>query len=87
MNSTALDSTLAVARSGAGSALGLQVFFGLLLLVVLLAGFYLFRSRQRFFGHHADPADSYASANLRMWMALLVWIHAVVILIAMLYRI
>jgi hypothetical protein len=78
---------LAVARSGAGSALGLRIFFSILLVLVLLIGVYLVRHRERFFGHQGDPSDSYASGNLRMWMALLVWIHAVVILIAMIYRV
>jgi uncharacterized membrane protein YhaH (DUF805 family) len=78
---------LAVARSGAGSAIGLKVFFAALLLLVVAGGLYMFRIRDRLFSHKGDPSDSYASGNLRMWMALLVWIHAVVILVAMIYRV
>jgi hypothetical protein len=78
---------LAIARSGAGSSAGLKVFFAVLLLLVILGGFYTFRIRERLFSHKGDPSDTYASGNLRMWMALLVWIHAVIILIAMIYRV
>jgi len=65
----------------------LKIFFRLILLVVLGVGLYLFRIREKLFGHKGDTSDSYASSNLRMWMVLLVWFHAVVILIAMIYRV
>ena len=78
---------LAVSRSGADSPIGLKVFFSTLLLFVLIGGFYVFRIREKMFGHKGDSADSYASANLRMWMVVLVWIHAVIILVAMIYRV
>ncbi|CAN5543878.1 hypothetical protein BH20VER1_BH20VER1_19020 [soil metagenome] len=87
MDSAAFPELLAVARSGAGSALGLKIFFSLLLVLVLLGGFSVFRSREKMLSHRGDLSDSYASGNLRMWMVLLVWIHAVVILIAMIYRV
>ena len=65
----------------------LKIVFSLVLLVVLGAGVYVFRKRDKLFAHKHDASDSYASSNLRMWMVLLVWIHAVVILIAMIYRV
>ncbi len=66
---------------------GLKVFFGLLLLLLLAAGFYILRNRKKFFGYRADESDTYASANLRMWLVILVWIHAVVITALMIYEV
>lgn len=71
----------------AGSATALRVFFSFLLVLVLGAGFYMFRHRQQFFGHRGDAADSYASANLRMWLVILVWIHAVLITTLMIFEV
>ncbi|HMJ05912.1 MAG TPA: hypothetical protein VK474_06615, partial [Chthoniobacterales bacterium] len=62
--------------AAAADATGLRIFFGFLLLLVLSAGFYMFRHRKEFFGHLGGEGDTYASANLRMWLVILVWIHA-----------
>lgn len=69
--------------SAAQSAFPLKIFFGSLLLLLLAVGVYLVRNRQRFFSHAGDPADSYASANLRLWLVVLVWIHAVLLTVLM----
>lgn len=69
------------------SAAGLKIFFGMLLLLLLAAGFYILRHRKQFFGHRADANDSYASANLRMWLVILVWLHAVAITGLMIYEV
>lgn len=69
------------------SAAGLKVFFGLLLLLLLAVGFYILRNHKQFFGHRSDANDSYASANLRMWLVILVWVHAVVITALMIYEV
>lgn len=73
--------------AAAGNATGLRVFFSILLLLVLSAGFYIIRHRKQFFGHTGDASDSYASANLRMWLVILVWIHAVVITTLMIFEV
>ena len=73
--------------AAAANAAGLRVFFGLLLLLLLVAGVYILRNRSKFFAHSSDPADSYASANLRMWMIILVWLHAVVITTLMIFEV
>ena len=73
--------------AAAANAAGLRVFFGLLLFLLLCAGFYMLRNRKKFFGHTADPTDSYASANLRMWLVILVWLHAVVITSLMIFEV
>ncbi len=66
-----------------GSATGLRIFFGLLLAVVIGAAVYFIRHRERIFsGRGADPGvDSPAAGNLRMWMVILVLLHAAVLLI------
>ncbi|MFN2476048.1 MAG: hypothetical protein ABR526_06880 [Chthoniobacterales bacterium] len=73
--------------SAAANAAGLRVFFTFLLLLVLAAGFYAFRNRKQFFGYHGNEGDTYASANLRMWLVILVWIHAVIITTLMIFEV
>ena len=55
-----------IAYANKANAAGLKVFFGVLLLLVLGAGFYIIRNRRKFFSYQGDVNDSYASANLRM---------------------
>ena len=78
---------LLAARSGAGPAIALKVFFGLLELLIIGAGIYIFRCRKKLFGYRGEEGDTYASANLRMAMVVLVWIHAVVITALMIYEV
>lgn len=73
--------------AAAANATALRVFFTFLLILVLAAGFYIFRNRNAFFGHHGAEGDSYASANLRMWLIILVWIHAVIITTLMIFEV
>ncbi len=60
--------------AAAANATGMRVSFSVLLVLVLTAGLYILRNRQKFFGHTGDASDSYALANLRMWLVLLVWL-------------
>ncbi len=73
--------------AAAANATGLRIFFGILLTLVLGAGFYAFRHRMQFFGYHGSEGDTYASANLRMSLVILVWIHAVVITALMIFEV
>jgi len=81
-----MDELLAVSRSG-GPSIALKVFFGLLELLILGAGVYLFRCRKKLFGYKGQEDDTYASANLRMVMVVLVWLHAVIITALMIYEV
>lgn len=65
----------------------LRTFFCVLLLMLLAAGVYILRNRKKFFGYAGDPHDSYASANLRMWLIVLVWLHAVVLTVVMIFEV
>jgi hypothetical protein len=82
-----MDEFLALSRSGAGSAIGLKVFFGLLEVVIIGAGIFIFKSRKQLFAYRKEEGDTYASSNLRMIMVVLVWIHAVVITALMIYEV
>ncbi len=73
--------------AAAANAAGLRLFFGFLLMLVLVSGFYAFRHRKQFFGYHGGEGDAYASANLRMWLVILVWIHAVAITALMIFEV
>lgn len=78
-----MNSIIAATRAGPT----LRVFFIFLLIALLGATIYLLRNRKRFFSHHGDPNDTYAAANLRMWMVILILIHAVVITTIMIFEV
>ena len=82
-----MDELLAVSRSGAGSVVGLKVFFAVLELLIIGAGIYIYKQRKMLFGYKGQEGDTYASANLRMIMVVLVWIHAVIITAMMIYEV
>ncbi len=82
-----VDELFAVSRSGAGSVVGLKVFFAILEVLIIAAGFYMFRHREKFFGYKGNEGDTYASSNLRMIMVVLIWIHAVIVTGLMIFEI
>jgi hypothetical protein len=65
----------------------LKVFFSFAFLLLIAAAIYLFSNRKRFFGYHGDPGDTRASANLRLWMVVLILIHAIVITAIMIFEV
>jgi hypothetical protein len=65
----------------------LKGFFGVAFLLLISAAIYLIRNRKQFFGYKGDPGDTYASANLRMWMVILILIHAIVITGIMIFEV
>jgi len=65
----------------------LKGFFSVVLLLLLTAAVYMVRNRKKFFSHTGDPGDTYASANLRMWMVILILIHAIVITTIMIFEV
>jgi NADH:ubiquinone oxidoreductase subunit 5 (subunit L)/multisubunit Na+/H+ antiporter MnhA subunit len=71
------------------SVLPLRIFFSLCLVAVIGAAIYFLRHREKFFsGKETDrTTDSPAAGNLRMWMVVLVLIHAAVILTLMIFEI
>ena len=82
-----MNALLAIAHSHAESVLALRIFFSVCLVIVILAGLYVFKNRQSFFSR--DPhvtADHYGARNLRLWQVILVWILAIDLLVMMLWR-
>lgn len=65
----------------------LKVFFAVVLVLLIASAVYLVRNRQRFFGYHGDPGDTRASANLRLWMIVLILIHAIIITTIMVFEV
>ncbi len=65
---------------------GLKVFFGLLELLVIGTGIYIFRQRKKLFGFKKEEGIPTSSANLRM-MVFLIWIHAVLITALMIFEV
>jgi hypothetical protein len=81
-----VNELFAISRSG-GPSIALKVMFSLLELIIIGAGIYLFRCRNKLFGYKGQEGDTYASANLRMVMVVLVWVHAVIITALMIYEV
>jgi hypothetical protein len=65
----------------------LKGFFSVVLILLLAAAVYMFRNRKKFFSHSGDPGDTYASANLRMWMVILILIHAIIVTTIMIFEV
>jgi hypothetical protein len=82
---------LAAARdvTGAPSMIGVRVFLGVCFIVVTSAAFYFIRNRKRIFGGRGGDiaVDSPAAGNLRMWMVILVLLHAAAILLITMFEI
>ena len=82
-----MNALLAAIHSHEESVLALRIFFSVCLVIVILAGLYVFKNKQRFFSR--DPhvtADHYGARNLRLWQIILVWILAIDLLTMMLWR-
>ena len=65
----------------------LKVFFGVVLVMLLASTIYMFRNRGKFFCPSGDPGDTPASANLRMWMVILILIHAIIVTTIMIFEV
>ena len=78
-----------VTRTHAQSVLPLRIFFGCWLVAAVCVALYFLRNREKLFsGRSGDrTTDSPAAGNLRMWMVILVLIHAIVILSLMIIEI
>ena len=80
-------SSLAAVHSHGDSVLALRIVFSICLVIVLLAGAYIFRIRKRLFDRDPEVvADHWAARNLRLWQVILVWLLAVDLLLTMLWR-
>jgi hypothetical protein len=69
------------------ASLELRTFFSVLLVLLLAVAAYMLRNYRRFFSHTGDPGDTYALANLRLWMVILILVHAIVITAIMIFEV
>ena len=65
----------------------LKVFFGVVFVLLLASTLYMFRNRKKLFCPSGGPDDTYASANLRMWMVVLILIHAINVTTIMIFQV
>jgi hypothetical protein len=65
----------------------LKLMFTALELVVIAAGIFVFRIRKKLFSYQGQEGDTYASANLRLAMVVLIWVHAVILGAIMIFEI
>lgn len=80
-------SAFAVVHQHSESVFALRIVFSICLVLVLLAGVYLFRVRKKLFDRDPEVvADHWAARNLRLWQVILVWLLAVDLLLTMLWR-
>ena len=86
-NHLMMEAFLARSRIGPGEAIALKIFFAFVEVSVVYAGIYFIRNRERFFGYRGQEGDTYASANLRLAMVVLIWIHSVVVGAIMIFEV
>jgi hypothetical protein len=75
---TDMKALLAIATLPPDVSAVLKGFFAVLELMIIGAGIYVFRIREKLFGYKGKEGDTRASANLRLAMVVIIWIHAVV---------
>jgi hypothetical protein len=77
----------AVSGEAPGASIALKIFFAFIEVLLIAAGIYLIRCRAKLFGYKGQEGDTSASANLRMAMLVLIWIHAVIINLIMIFEV
>src|SRR5437764_8521368 len=63
-----------------------EIFFAFVEVLLIAAGIYLIQCRDKLFGYKDREGDTYASANLRLAMLVIIWIHAVIMNTIMILR-
>lgn len=76
--STDMETLFAMATLPPDVSVIFKVFFSVVELLIIGAGIYVFRIREKLFGYKGKEGDTSASANLRLAMVVIIWIHAVV---------
>lgn len=84
---TCMRALFATSEFPPGVSIALKCFFAVLELLVIGAGVYVFRKREQLFGYKGKEGDTYASANLRLAMVVLIWIHAVIFMAIMIFEV
>ena len=82
-----MDELFAVSRLPPDVSGALKTFFVVLELLIIGAGIYVFRRREKLFAYKGKEGDTYASANLRLAMVVLIWIHAAIFTALMIFQV
>lgn len=67
--------------------MALKVFFAMTEVLIIVAGIYLIRCREKLFGYKGSEGDTYAAANLRLAMLVIIWIHAIIMNTIMIFEV
>lgn len=78
---------IVLANLAPSASLPLKILFGFVEALIIWAGVYFYRNRKKFFSHKQGEGDTYASANLRMAMVVLIWIHSVIVGAIMIFEV
>jgi hypothetical protein len=82
-----MESLFAMSKMPPGVSVALKVFFVILELLIIGAGIYVFRIREKLFAYKGKEGDTSASANLRLAMVVLIWVHAVIFMFIMIFEV
>jgi hypothetical protein len=82
-----MELMFSISTAPSGVTIALKLMFTALELVVIAAGIYVFRIRKKLFSYQGQEGDTYASANLRLAMVVLIWVHAVIFGAIMIFEI
>ncbi|PYL20117.1 MAG: hypothetical protein DMF44_15280 [Verrucomicrobia bacterium] len=65
----------------------MKIFFAFVEVLLIAAGIYLIHCRDKLFGYKDQEGDTYASANLRLAMLVIIRIHAVIMNTIMIFEV
>ena len=82
-----MEAVFAISSLPPSVSLALKLFFSALELLRIGAGVYVFRRREKLFAYEGRESDTSASANLRLAMVVLIWVHAVIITAVMIFEV
>jgi hypothetical protein len=77
----------ALSSEAPGASIALKIFFAFVEVLLIAAGIYLIHRRDNLFGYKDREGDTYASANLRLAILVLIWIHAVIMNTIMIFEV
>lgn len=77
----------ALSSEAPGASIALKIFFACIDLLLIAAGIYLIYCRDKLFGWKGSEGDTRASANLRMAMLVIIWIHAIILNTIMIFEV
>ena len=77
----------ALSSHAPGASVALKIFFAFTEVLLIAAGIYLIHCRDKLFGYKGNEGDTYAAANLRMAMLVIIWIHAIILNTIMIFEV